>query len=143
MIVHLFKNLKLEMTMPKAKPNFVAPVCEVPALHAEVLERVHHGLTDEEVLRWVASLFKVLGDPSRLKIVNALLLSEMCVCDLASLLGMSQSAVSHQLQILRQSDLVKWRRDGKVIYYSLDDEHVNNLFYQGLVHVNEKHHTNS
>ena len=116
-----------------------APSCESVVLHQEVLERVRQGLTDTEVLRWVASLFKVLGDPSRLKIVNALLLSEMCVCDLAALLGMSQSAISHQLQILRQSDLVKWRRDGKVIYYSLDDEHVNNLFYQGLVHVNEKH----
>ena len=126
--------------MPKGKEKSMAPVCEAMVLHADVLQRVRHGLTDEEVLRWVAGLFKVLGDPSRLKIVNALLLSEMCVCDLASLLGMSQSAVSHQLQILRQSDLVKWRRDGKVIYYSLDDEHVNNLFYQGLVHVNEKHH---
>ena len=126
--------------MPKSKGKSIAPTCESTALHTEVLQRVHHGLTDEEVLRWVASLFKVLGDPSRLKIVNALILSEMCVCDLAALLGMSQSAVSHQLQILRQSDLVKWRRDGKVIYYSLDDEHVNNLFYQGLVHVNEKHH---
>jgi ArsR family transcriptional regulator len=126
--------------VPKGKEKWMAPVCEATVLHADVLQRVRHGLTDEEVLRWVAGLFKVLGDPSRLKIVNALLLSEMCVCDLASLLGMSQSAVSHQLQILRQSDLVKWRRDGKVIYYSLDDEHVNNLFYQGLVHVNEKHH---
>ena len=118
----------------------MAPVCESTALHQDVLLRVRQGLTDDEILRWVSSLFKVLGDPSRLKIVNALLLSEMCVCDLASLLDMSQSAISHQLQILRQSDLVKWRRDGKVIYYSLDDEHVNNLFYQGLVHVNEKHH---
>ena len=129
--------------MPKVDEKSIAPVCETPALHKSVLKQVEAGLTSEEVLRWVASLFKVLGDPSRLKIVNALLLSEMCVCDLAALLGMSQSAVSHQLQILRQSDLVKWRRDGKVIYYSLDDEHVNNLFYQGLVHVNEKHHTNS
>ena len=134
--------MKMETTMAQGKKETsIAPVCETPALHAEALQRVRHGLTDEEVLRWVASLFKVLGDPSRLKIVNALLLTEMCVCDLAALLGMSQSAVSHQLQILRQSDLVKWRRDGKVIYYSLDDEHVNNLFYQGLVHVNEKHHS--
>ncbi len=123
--------------MSKGKASI--PVCELPGLHTDVLQRVHAGLSNEEVLRWVAGLFKVLGDPSRLKIVNALLLSEMCVCDLAALLGMTQSAVSHQLQILRQSDLVKWRRDGKVVYYSLDDEHVSNLFYQGLVHVNEKH----
>lgn len=117
-----------------------APACEITCLHEDVLKRVGHGLTDPEVLLWVAALFKVMGDPSRLKIVNALILSEMCVCDLAALLKMTPSAVSHQLQILRQSDLVKWRRDGKVIYYSLDDEHVSNIFYQGLVHVNEKHH---
>lgn len=116
------------------------PTCEVSCRHDDVLERVRHGLTEPEVLRWVAALFKVMGDPSRLQIVNALILSEMCVCDLATLLKMTPSAVSHQLQILRQSDLVKWRREGKVIYYSLDDEHVSNVFYQGLVHVNEKHH---
>ena len=106
----------------------------------EGLERVRQGLTNPEVLRWVAELFKVMGDPSRLKIVNALLLMDMCVCDLASLLKMSPSAVSHQLQILRQNDLVKWHREGKEVFYSLDDEHVSNVFYQGLVHVNEKHH---
>ena len=116
------------------------PVCEAACRHEDVLERVRNGLTDPEILRWVAALFKVMGDPSRLKITNALILSEMCVCDLASLLKMSPSAVSHQLQILRQSDLVKWRREGKEIYYSLDDEHVGNIFYQGLVHVSEKHH---
>ena len=88
--------------------------------------------------RRVAELFKVMADPSRLKIVNALILSEMCVCDLAALLKMTPSAVSHQLQILRRCDLVKWRREGKVVFYSLDDEHVSNVFYQGLVHVNEK-----
>ena len=139
MNAHLFNSLKFAIMSNRMSNLPSVPVCEGTALHLEVLSRVRQGLTDEEVLRWVSGLFKVLGDPSRLKIVNALLLSEMCVCDLASLLGMSQSAISHQLQILRQSDLVKWRREGKVIYYSLDDEHVNNLFYQGLVHVNEKH----
>ena len=106
----------------------------------EGLERVRQGLTNPEVLRWVAELFKVMGDPSRLRIVNALLLMDLCVCDLASLLKMSPSAVSHQLQILRQNDLVKRQRKGKEVFYSLDDEHVSNVFYQGLVHVNEKHH---
>ena len=109
-------------------------------LQAERLEQVRRGLTNPEILRWVAELFKVMGDPSRLKIVNALLLMDMCVCDLAALLKMSPSAVSHQLQILRQNDLVKWQRRGKEVFYSLDDEHVSNVFYQGLVHVNEKHH---
>ncbi len=126
--------------MARKKSISDAPACEVACRHDDVLERVRNGLTDPEILRWVAALFKVMGDPSRLQIVNALILSEMCVCDLASLLKMTPSAVSHQLQILRQSDLVKWRREGKVIYYSLDDEHVSNVFYQGLVHVNEKHH---
>ena len=123
-----------------AKKNSLpdAPSCEVSCLHDDLLGRVRNGLTDPEILRRVAELFKVMADPSRLKIVNALILSEMCVCDLAALLKMTPSAVSHQLQILRQSDLVKWRREGKVVFYSLDDEHVSNVFYQGLVHVNEK-----
>lgn len=122
---------------PKKTP---VPSGKTPEFQREGLERVRQGLTNPEVLRWVAELFKVMGDPSRLRIVNALLLMDMCVCDLASLLKMSPSAVSHQLQILRQNDLVKWQRKGKEVFYSLDDEHVSNVFYQGLVHVNEKHH---
>jgi ArsR family transcriptional regulator len=77
----------------------------------------------------------VFGDPTRLKIVNALLLEEICVCDVAAVLGMSQPAVSHHLKVLKAARLVKYRRDGKQIYYSLDDEHVANIFYQGLMHV--------
>ena len=79
--------------MAKKKVSADAPACEITCLHEDVLKRVGHGLTDPEVLRWVAALFKVMGDPSRLKIVNALILSEMCVCDLAALLKMTPSAV--------------------------------------------------
>ena len=117
--------------------------CEESVVHTDLVSSVRARLPEENRMQDLAELFKIFGDTTRIRILFVLFESEMCVCDLASLLGMSQSAVSHQLQILRQSDLVKWRRDGKVIYYSLDDEHVNNLFYQGLVHVNEKHHTNS
>jgi len=112
-------------------------MCGVTVIHENVLGVVRGGLTDMARLQRVAELFRVMGDPTRLKIINALLLSEMCVCDLAALLEMTQPAVSHHLKVLRQTQLVKYRRDGKVVYYALDDEHVCNLFYQGLVHVCE------
>ncbi|MDR2485446.1 MAG: metalloregulator ArsR/SmtB family transcription factor [Treponema sp.] len=95
-------------------------------------------MPDEEVLLDLADLFKMFGDSTRIKIINALLHSEMCVCDIAALLGMTKSAISHQLRSLRQTKLVKFRREGKVVYYSLDDDHVNTIFDQGLLHVCEK-----
>lgn len=92
----------------------------------------------EELLYDLAELFKVFGDTTRIKILCALFEAEMCVCDIAALLGMNQSAISHQLRVLKQARLVKYRKDGKVVYYSLDDEHVKHIFGQGLVHINEK-----
>jgi len=86
----------------------------------------------------LADLFKVFSDSMRVKILYSLQHSEMCVCDIAVLLGMTKSAISHQLRTLRQTRLVKYRKDGKVVYYSLDDEHVVNVFAQGLLHVCEK-----
>jgi ArsR family transcriptional regulator len=85
----------------------------------------------------LAELFKIFGDSTRIKIICALFEAEMCVCDIAALLKMTQSAVSHQLRVLKTSRLVKHRREGKVIYYSLDDEHVKNIFNQGLEHITE------
>ncbi|HOE56875.1 MAG TPA: metalloregulator ArsR/SmtB family transcription factor, partial [Bacillota bacterium] len=82
-------------------------------------------------------LFKVFGDTTRIKILCALFESEMCVCDIAALLNMNQSAISHQLRVLKQARLVKYRKEGKVVYYSLDDEHVKQVFEVGLMHVNE------
>ena len=91
----------------------------------------------DELIYDLAEFFKVFGDSTRIKIICALFESEMCVCDLAALLNVSQSAISHQLKTLKSARLVKYRRDGKVIYYSLDDEHVKHVFDEGLRHVTE------
>ena len=85
----------------------------------------------------LAQTFGVLGDPTRVKLISALMAGELCVCDLATLLGLSQSAVSHQLRLLRNMRLAKYRRDGRMVYYSLDDQHIRDLFLQGLQHVTE------
>ncbi|GHT00995.1 transcriptional regulator [Synergistales bacterium] len=112
--------------------------CDCNTIHEEVVAKVRELMPDEESLSNLAELFKVFGDPTRVKIVSALLHSEMCVCDIAVLLGMTKSAISHQLRELRQTRLVKYRKDGKVVYYSLDDDHVGNIFAQGLSHACEK-----
>jgi ArsR family transcriptional regulator len=85
----------------------------------------------------LAETFKVLGDPTRIRIAHALSLEELCVCDLANLLGMSNSAVSHSLRALRQMKLVRMRKDGKIAYYALDDEHIRTLLQEGFRHVEE------
>jgi len=91
----------------------------------------------EETLYDLAELFKVFGDSTRIKILWALDEAEMCVCDIAVLLKMTQSAISHQLRLLKQADLVKSRREGKIVFYSLEDEHVKQIFDQGLIHISE------
>jgi ArsR family transcriptional regulator len=111
--------------------------CDCTIIHEEVVSKVRRHMPDEEALLDLADLFKVFGDSTRVKILCALFESEMCVCDIAALLGMTKSAISHQLRILKQSKLIRNRRDGKVVYYSLDDEHVKNIFDQGLAHVSE------
>jgi ArsR family transcriptional regulator len=113
-------------------------VCTCGIIHEDVIARVRKGLTPDAGLQRAAELFKALNDPTRLKIINALILAEMCVCDIAALMDMTQPAVSHHLKVLKSSQLVKYRREGKVVYYALDDEHVSNVFYQGLLHANEK-----
>lgn len=92
--------------------------------------------TDDELID-LSELFKIFGDSTRIKILYSLLVSEMCVCDIATLLGMSQSAISHQLRLLKQAGLVKYRRDGKTIFYSLADDHVSTIINQGMEHVQE------
>ena len=94
-------------------------------------------MTDEEILYDLAELFKVFGDTTRIRILYALFEAELCVCDIARLLGMSQSAISHQLRILKGSKLVKYRREGKTVFYSLADGHVRTIIGQGLEHVEE------
>lgn len=113
-------------------------VCDVPVIHVEKVRVVRDRLLPSRVLQGVAELFKVMGDPTRARIVHALTNEELCVCDLAAVLGMSVSAVSHHLRILRNLRLVKFRREGRMIYYSLDDEHVISIFQQGVQHANEQ-----
>ncbi|MCG8568830.1 MAG: metalloregulator ArsR/SmtB family transcription factor [Spirochaetes bacterium] len=112
-------------------------LCDCDIIHEEIVEKVLKNMPEDENLYDLAELFKVFGDSTRVKILSALFISEVCVCDLANVLNMKQSAISHQLRILRQSKLVKSRREGKVVFYSLCDEHVLNIFREGLKHINE------
>ena len=91
----------------------------------------------DEILYKLADFYKVFGDPTRIRILYALSAGELCVCDIAELLGMTQSAISHQLRVLKQSSLVKFRRDGKTVYYSMADDHISTILAQGLDHVQE------
>ncbi len=109
--------------------------CEVQCIHEETVREVNAAMLEESTLGELADFFKVLGDSTRLRLVHALSHAEMCVCDLAAVLSMSQSAVSHQLRLLKAARLVKNRRDGKNIYYSLDDQHIPDLFRTGLEHI--------
>jgi ArsR family transcriptional regulator len=112
--------------------------CNCTVIHEDVIREVSDKIPQEETLYDLSELFKVFGDSTRIKIICALFEAEMCVCDIAALLRMTQSAVSHQLRVLKNARLVKPRRDGKVIYYSLDDEHVKNIFNEGLGHIMER-----
>lgn len=112
--------------------------CEETILHPERIEKARTGLVDLTTAADLAAAFAALGDPTRVRIVSALLEQEMCVCDLASLLGMTQSAVSHQLRVLRNLRLARARKEGRVVYYSLDDSHIEDLFARGLEHVRHR-----
>ena len=111
--------------------------CEVVHKHSEVVLKVHREMPDEDKLYDLAELFKVFGDSTRIRILFALFEQEMCVCDIAESLDMSQSAISHQLKILKQSKLVGNRREGKQIIYFLADEHVRTIIDQGINHIEE------
>lgn len=113
------------------------PQCEFIHAHPELVQRIQQTLSDEGVLCDLAELFKVFGDSSRIKLLQLLMEGELCVCDMAQLLGMSQSAVSHQLRVLKAADLVKFRREGKAVFYSLADEHVRTIISNGMEHVLE------
>lgn len=116
----------------------VTELCEVKGIHVDVVEDVRKRLPDSDKLNELGYLFKLFGDGTRIGILWALSESEMCVCDLCALLNMKQSAVSHQLRNLKQSRVVRSRREGKVVYYALDDEHIRQLLDLGMVHVNEQ-----
>lgn len=105
--------------------------------HNETLKAVRSQLPPDETLNQLAELFKIFGDPTRVKILYSLFESELCVCAIAELLGMTQSAISHQLKVLKDANLVTFRREGKTIYYSLADDHVNLIIAQGYNHITE------
>ena len=111
--------------------------CGFLCVHEDTVDRVLRELPDDETLYDLAELFKVFGDSTRVKILYALFEAELCVCDIAQLLGLTQSAVSHQLRVLKGSRLVKPRRDGKTVFYSLADEHVRRIIAQGMDHITE------
>lgn len=111
--------------------------CEFIHAHTDIIKKVTEEMPDEEVLYDLAELFKLFGDSTRIKILYVLFESEMCVCDIAQLLNMTQSAISHQLRALKQSKLVKYRREGKTVFYSLADAHVRTIMNQGMEHVSE------
>jgi len=112
-------------------------ICEVSYVDRARVRRVAKAMPSPEAVERLAESFRVLGDPTRTKILFALSKEELCVCDLAHLLGLSESAASHQLRLLRAMRLVKYRRAGKMAYYTLDDEHIADLIRQGLRHVEE------
>ena len=111
--------------------------CEEYELHSELIEKVRSKMPEEEKLYDLAELFKVFGDSTRIRILFVLFEAEVCVCDLAEALNMTQSAISHQLKILKSSKLVKCRREGKAMFYSLADGHVRTIISQGMEHTEE------
>lgn len=113
-------------------------VCDCDVIHADIVETARNTMPEDEKLYDLADFFKIFGDSTRIKILWALDQHEMCVCDLAVLLNMTKSAISHQLKTLRQEKLVKYRREGKNAFYSLQDEHVRNILEVGLEHIEER-----
>ncbi len=111
--------------------------CEFMHVHDEIVGRVEQVMPDEQQLLDLSEFFKVFGDSTRIKILYVLSQSEMCVCDIATLLQMGQSAISHQLRILKQMRLVNFRREGKTVFYSLADDHIQTILNQGMEHIEE------
>ena len=123
--------------MSEKATQTIGDVCEIQFVDEKKVKNVRKAMKTAAAVSALADTFKILGDPTRIKIVFALSKEELCVCDIANLLGVSQSAVSHSLRVLRQMKLVKFRKEGKIAYYSLDDEHINNLLDIGFHHVEE------
>ena len=111
--------------------------CETCEIHEDKIKQVSEHMPDEDELYDLAELFKIFGDSTRIRILYVLFESEVCVCDLAEMLHMNQSAISHQLRVLKQMRLVKFRRDGKTVFYSLADGHIETILAQGMEHISE------
>ena len=112
--------------------------CDTFCIHEELVHKAEGHIPDEEVLKDLADFFKVFADTTRIRILCVLFQSEMCVCDLAEVLGMTQSAISHQLRVLKNADLIRFRREGKTVIYSLADDHVRMILSCGMEHILEK-----
>ena len=121
----------------KIMKNHKIEICKETVVNYEKVEAVKNELPSTQEIADLSEIFKVLGDPTRLKIVLALAKEELCVCDLATLVNLSVSAISHQLRLLRNLRLVKYRKSGKMVYYMLDDEHIESIINQALVHIRE------
>ncbi len=113
------------------------PCCDMLKAYDEIVKRVIEKMPDEEILYDLAELYKVFGDCTRIRILYALFEAEMCVCDIAELLNLTVSAISHQLRTLNRARLVKYRREGKSVFYSLADDHVRTIIGQGMEHIEE------
>ncbi len=112
-------------------------LCEITIIHEDVVKKVKKTMLKDDEIYDLAEFFKVFADSTRMKMIYALMENELCVCDLANIVNTTQSAISHQLKILRQSKLVKFRKEGKVVYYSLDDEHISQIVKKGREHIEE------
>lgn len=112
-------------------------ICQIYYVDEERVARARARMHDERTVIELADIFKVLAEPTRIRILHAISEEELCVCDIAAVVNATQSAISHQLRILRSARLVKSRKDGKMVYYSLDDEHVRKLFEEGIRHLEE------
>ena len=112
-------------------------ICEINIIHEDKVNNAKKIMPQDDLIYDLAELFKVFADSTRMKIIYALMEGELCVCDIAAIVGTTQSAISHQLRILKQSKLVKYRKEGKVVYYSLDDEHISEIVKKGREHIEE------
>ena len=119
------------------KENVMEDICEINIIHQEKVDEVKKIIPKDDFIYDLAEFFKVFADSTRMKIIYALMENELCVCDISAIVGTTQSAISHQLRILKQSKLVKYRKEGKVVYYSLDDEHIHEIVKKGSEHIEE------
>lgn len=127
--------IKLKEKTPVAASD--QDFCQISCVHPDAVAKASRAIISGETLTKLADFYKLLGDPTRLRILSALAATELCVCDLAETMQMNQSAISHQLRVLRAGGLVTYRRDGKMAIYRLDDEHVATILATGLTHIEE------
>lgn len=113
-------------------------ICDCNVIHKDLVDRVSNEMLSDDLFYKIADFFKILGDTTRMKILYALDKSELCVCDIANVLGMSKSSISHQLSTLRRSGIVRCRKVGKEVYYMLDDEHVKEVTEIGSIHIKHR-----